>query len=302
MGAKRLRVSAATPSVQPMPTELSVPATNPWDRAAAGWNAQAPLIRAWLGPATVMMLDAAHVEPGARVLDVAAGAGDQTLDAAQRVGTTGEVLATDASAAILEFALANARIAGHPQVRVQQADAQALGLAGRGFDAAISRLGLMFCTAPGDALRCIHDALRPGAWFSALVFAAPEYNPCLTLQLAVARQHAGLPPACPAELCAPGLLMSLGHEAGLRFFLHEAGFVNIAVYRLAAPFRTHSVDRYVEFIQSAASPVIALLAGLSEPQRQAAWADMRQQLAVFATATAWEGPKSLLLLSAQRPI
>jgi ubiquinone/menaquinone biosynthesis C-methylase UbiE len=48
-----------------------------------------------------MMLDLAEVRTGSRVLDVAAGTGDQTILAAQRVGLTGYVLATDISAILL---------------------------------------------------------------------------------------------------------------------------------------------------------------------------------------------------------
>ncbi|MEO7010563.1 MAG: hypothetical protein ABI156_15545, partial [Caldimonas sp.] len=50
-----------------------------WDGAARGWNAHAPDIRAWLGTATEAMLSMAGVSTGGHVLDVAAGAGDQTL-------------------------------------------------------------------------------------------------------------------------------------------------------------------------------------------------------------------------------
>lgn len=53
-----------------------------WQAAAGAWNAWTPVLRAWLGPATDLMLDMARVGPGSRVLDVAAGAGDQTLQAA----------------------------------------------------------------------------------------------------------------------------------------------------------------------------------------------------------------------------
>jgi ubiquinone/menaquinone biosynthesis C-methylase UbiE len=48
-------------------------------------------------PANEMMLDLANLRAGNRVLDVAAGTGDQTLMAARRVGPTGYVLATDLS-------------------------------------------------------------------------------------------------------------------------------------------------------------------------------------------------------------
>jgi ubiquinone/menaquinone biosynthesis C-methylase UbiE len=54
-------------------------------------------LQQWLGPATELMLEMAAVKTGGRVLDVAAGAGDQTLNAAKRVGPDGFVLATDIS-------------------------------------------------------------------------------------------------------------------------------------------------------------------------------------------------------------
>jgi cyclopropane fatty-acyl-phospholipid synthase-like methyltransferase len=57
-----------------------------------------PTLEEWLGQATEVMLDMAEVGPGARVLDVAAGAGGQTIAAAKRVGSTGYVLATDIAA------------------------------------------------------------------------------------------------------------------------------------------------------------------------------------------------------------
>jgi ubiquinone/menaquinone biosynthesis C-methylase UbiE len=68
-----------------------------WDTAAEAWHRWAPTLRAWLGAATERMLDLANVHAGCRVLDVAAGAGDQTLQAAARVGHGGSVLATDLS-------------------------------------------------------------------------------------------------------------------------------------------------------------------------------------------------------------
>ena len=91
------------------------------------------------GPATELMLDLADLQPGGRVLDVAAGTGDQTVLAAQRVGPTGYVLATDLAATMLEIAAQAARDAGLTNVETRVMDAQQLDLAPDSFDAAISR-------------------------------------------------------------------------------------------------------------------------------------------------------------------
>ena len=90
-----------------------------WDAAAAGWNRHTAMIHDWLRDATQTMLDDAHITVGARVLDIAAGAGDQTLDIARRVGAQGWVLATDVSPGILGLAQKNIQAAGLSQVSTQ---------------------------------------------------------------------------------------------------------------------------------------------------------------------------------------
>src|SRR5215475_4624209 len=60
-----------------------------WEAAAQAWDRWDPTLTGWLGAATDQMLDLAGVDTGAAVLDVAAGAGGQTLAAALRVGPTG---------------------------------------------------------------------------------------------------------------------------------------------------------------------------------------------------------------------
>lgn len=277
---------------------------HPWDAAAAGWNHHAALIHYWLHEATQTMLDEARVGPGKRVLDIAAGAGDQTLDIARRVGAKGWVLATDVSPGILALAQHNAKAAGLTQVRTQVADAQSLGLARAGFDAAVCRLGLMFCSSPLAALREIRAALRPQGRFTALVFGPPERNPCLTMTLATARKHAGaahVSATKPANVFEPGTLMSLGKPGLLGALLQTAGFVDVAVHTVSAPFHASSATHYVDFLRSSASPVIEILAPLSAVARQAAWNDMAEQLSVFSTATGWVGPNELLLSSALAP-
>ena len=57
-----------------------------WQTAAEAWYRWTPILQQWLSPATQIMLDMAGVAAGQRVLDVAAGAGDQTIQIASRVG------------------------------------------------------------------------------------------------------------------------------------------------------------------------------------------------------------------------
>ena len=95
-----------------------------WNQAAKGWADSGPKIQQWLADATAAMLAMAAIKPGDRVLDVAAGAGAQTLDIAARVGVAGHVLATDLSPDILERAKAAAADAGYRNVDIRVSDGE----------------------------------------------------------------------------------------------------------------------------------------------------------------------------------
>lgn len=62
------------------------------------------------GAATQQMLEAAKLQPEDQILDIAAGTGDQSRQAAQQVRPEGSVLATDISQEMLDVA---ARLAQH---------------------------------------------------------------------------------------------------------------------------------------------------------------------------------------------
>ena len=266
-----------------------------WDAAAQGWHDNGPQVRAWLHGATAALLDAAGVQAGARVLDVAAGAGDQTLDIAHRVGPQGHVLATDLSPQIVALGAAASRSAALHQVAWRVADAQALGLEGAGFDAAVCRLGLMFCPQPALALRAVHAALRPGARAAVLVFDRPEGNPCITALARVARRHA--PGTVSGDPFAPGTLLSLGRPGLLAQLMGDSGFEDVRVGALEAPFLLPSVRHYIHFLQSAAAPVIALWRLLPPAAQQAAWEELAAELSAFTETDFWCGPNRLLLAS-----
>jgi ubiquinone/menaquinone biosynthesis C-methylase UbiE len=285
----------------------------PWDAAAAGWNHHAAMIHDWLQPATLMMLDEARIKLGSRVLDLAAGAGDQTIDIAHRVGSEGRVVATDISPAILALAQKNAQIAGLKQITTLIADAQSLGLAGADFDAAVCRLGLMFCRSPLVALTEIRAALRSKGRFSAVVFDEPAQNPCLTIALTTARKHAGLvnlgsikipanvAPQVSKDVFEPGTLMSLGKPGLFEELLKITGYIDVTARHISAPFHASSVEHYIDFLRSSASPVIEILAPLSATAQKCAWADMTEQLRIFSSKSGWDGPNELILCSATAP-
>ncbi len=268
-----------------------------WDAAADGWNGQAQHIRRWLGVATEAMLDMAAIGPGMRVLDVAAGTGDQSCDIARRVGPEGAVLATDLSPRMLAAAAINLRAAGCEGASTLLADGEALGLDDANFDAALCRLGLMFFVDPMRGLQNIRRALRPGGRFSAMVFSGPSANPCIDIVVSIAMHRAGLP---EQAFDRPGGLMSLGKPGLIGDLFGSAGFVDVEVRRIDAPLRLASVDEYLAFLRTAAGPIVTILGRIDESSRQAAWDEIAEALAGFASSDGWEAPTELLLAAGAR--
>ena len=269
-----------------------------WESAASAWHEWGPAIEDWLGAATERMLDDAGVSTGTRVLDVAAGAGGQTLTAARRVGPAGHVLATDISPAILAYAAATAGAAGLTQVATLEADGEALsGVPDASFDAAISRVGLIYFPDRHRALTEILRTLRPGGRVSSVVYSTPDRNGFFAIPVGIIRRVAGLPAPAPG---LPGPF-SMG-TPGVAEALHaEAGFVDVTVTAVPSPVRLPSAAECVRFEQESFGALHQMLAGVDHAAREAAWREIEEALTAYDDGTAFVGPCEMLVVSATRP-
>ena len=204
-----------------------------WESAAEPGTAGARSLDRWLGPSTEAMLDMAGVAPGSRVLDVAAGAGEQSLAAARRAGPKGHVLATDISPAILAYASAAAAKAGICATwrRGSSTARRHEELPAASFDAAISRVGLIYFPDQERALAGICHALQAGGRFAAIVYSTPDRNAFFSIPVGIIRRRAKLGPPLPGQ---PGPF-SLGADGVLAATLEKAGFRSVEVRRIDSP-------------------------------------------------------------------
>src|SRR4051812_3271445 len=118
------------------------------------------------------LLRAARLSPGQRVLDVATGTGVAAELAAQAVGDSGHVVATDLFPAMLDKA--RERLGGLPYVSFVVEDGQALTFPDEGFDAVLCAMGLMLFPDPARGLAEFRRVLRRGRWAAASVNTTPE--------------------------------------------------------------------------------------------------------------------------------
>ena len=268
-----------------------------WEEAADAWHRWAPALEAWLGGATERMLDLAAVAPGSRVLDVAAGAGGQSLVAARRAGPEGSVLATDISPAILAFAAAEASRAGLTNLQTQEVDGEELDLEPGSFDAAISRVGLIYFPDQQAALQRIRRALRPGGRFATITYTTADRNGFFSVPIGIVRQRAQLPPPLPGQ---PGPF-SLGAPGVLEETLTKAGFVDVEVQTVDAPLRFPTAADLFAFERESFGALHQMLSGLDEAGRAAAWDEIARALEQFAGPDGVVAPCELLVGGGRRP-
>ncbi len=264
-----------------------------WEDAAEAWHHWGPTLEAWLGEATERMLDAAAVTEGARVLDVAAGAGGQTLAVARRVGTGGRVVATDISPTILTYAAKQAADQGLTNVDTVEADAEDLSsLTDGSFDAVISRLGLIYLPDQVGALKGMRAALRPGGRLAAIVYSTPDRNDFFSGPVSVIRRRAGLPAPGPG---LPGPF-SLGGPGVAEEALTAAGFRDVAVEAVDAPLLLPSAAECLRFERESFGALHQMLAGVQPQEREHVWAEVEDGLRQFETPTGFAGPCELLVV------
>jgi ubiquinone/menaquinone biosynthesis C-methylase UbiE len=262
-----------------------------WQTAAEAWNRWGPFIDQWLGTATEMLLDLADIHIGSRVLDVAAGAGGQTLTVARRIGPSGYVLATDISSNILDFAASNARVADLTNVETRVLDGENLDVEPEAFDAVISRVGLIYFPNQQKALSGMRRALKPGGRVAAIVYTTAENNTFFSLPVSIIRRRAQLPPPLPGQ---PGPF-SLGTPGVLEEAYRQAGFRDIQTRLVPAPLNLSSADECVRFERESFGALHQMLAGVSEAERESVWEEIASALRQFETADGFVGPCEMLV-------
>lgn len=268
-----------------------------WEDYAAGWNDWAALLESWLGPATARMLDLAGVETASRVLDVAAGAGGQSIAAGRRVGPDGTVLATDLSPAILQHAARAAELAGLKNVATLELDGEHLRqLPAGSFDAAISRVGLIYFPDRQQALTGIHHALCSGGRFATVTYSTAASNGFFSLPVSIIRERAKLPAPAAGQ---PGPF-SLADPEVLERDLTQAGFHDIVIEVIDAPVRLPSAAECVRFERESFGALHQMLGALSSDDQDDVWSEIATALARYDTADGFLGPCELLIAGATR--
>jgi len=279
-----------------MSDELKERTRRQWQAIAPAWDRWTPVLERWLAPLTEAMLSAAAIAPGQRVLDIAAGAGEPSLTIARRVGPSGGVVSTDISEAILGYAAARAAAAGLDNVETHVMDGEDLDLPDGSFDAAVSRLGIIYFPDRPRAVREMRRILRPGGRIAIGGISDPAANPFSVVTFAIIARRLGLPRPDPD---APGPY-SLGSEAVMRKVLAEAGFEGDRADIVDAPLELGSAEDAAS-LQLEAFGFEGMLGTLSPTERDETRAEIVDALRRFESGGHFRSPARFIVGSGSRP-
>jgi enediyne biosynthesis protein CalE5 len=250
------------------PAEFRDTQREQWDVAAPGWKKWSEWLDAHAGPVSARLVEMARIEPGNRVLDVAAGYGEPAMTAARKAGPDGTVIATDISAEMLAYGRERAADAGVGNLEFMEADASALDFPAESFDAAVSRWGIIFEPDGEGAAARVRGFLKPGSQMAISSWGTPERVPMIARPMQTAMKLLDVPPPPPGT---PGPLSRPTPEA-IGGLLEGGGFSDVQVEDLEITFEWRSPEEFGVYIKDIIAPIRRMVEAHPKDVQEEAWA------------------------------
>lgn len=206
------------------------------------------------------LLDAADLQPGQRVLDVACGPGIPSLMAAPLVATGGIVTGIDLAPGMVDIAKKKAKERGLNNVTFQEGDAEELPFPDDSFDVVLCNHGLVHTT---DRLKALHEMRRvlkkTSGTLALSVWSTPDRAIVIGI---VAKTIRELWPAA----VVPGAPMwfDFGVQGVLEKALSDAGFHDIRTMRHNVALEVGNTEEYWDMVVGISGRLQILLKNIPE--------------------------------------
>ncbi|HUE54552.1 MAG TPA: class I SAM-dependent methyltransferase [Candidatus Udaeobacter sp.] len=269
------------------------------DRTVAAWRKWHSQIAAFTRGATDALVEAAHLRPGQRVLELACGVGDPALSIAAEIAPSGSVTATDLGPGMMSLAEELARKKGLTNIEFREANAESLPFPDASYDRLTCRFGIMFFPDLPRALRECFRVLKPGGRAVFVAWGKKE-QPFFTTTAGIVLKHVPAPPP-PPDPDGPSLFM-FGERGRLRRALETAGFSNLhEEYRIIAGRWASTAEKYWEQFTEVAAPFRPLIDQLPPEKLAQAKTEILTSLNKFWNGKELNMPLEIVIGSGTRP-
>ncbi len=252
-------------SDQPDPDTRRAEMRERWEQAAPGWGRQAEHTREVGMPVSTWMIEQVSLQPGQRLLELAAGPGDTGFLASELIKPGGTLICSDVSEGMLEVARRRSKKFGVENVEFKQLELEWIDLPAASVDAVLCRWGFMLCLDPAAAMRESRRVLAPGGRIALAVWDVPEENPWATV-FTRALIEEGF--ASPPDPNAPGMF-ALAEPGKVQGMLEDAGFIDVLVEPVDVHRLYESFDEFWGETLDLSRMLAEALEPLSDDQRAA---------------------------------
>lgn len=258
-----------------------------WDKAAEyyedSWHAQ-------LKPAHDLLIEVSKIQPSESILDIAAGTGLNTFNMVEKVGPSGNVLATDISDEMVKIGNSIVRSKRISNVIFERMDAENLSCDNNTFNLVTCALGLMYFPDPDAALAEMHRVLQNGGravvvvWGSRKKCGWSEIFPIVD-----ARVNTDV---CP-------MFFNLGESEVLKYPFKNAGFKNISLQKIETKLIYESSEEACQ-ASFLGGPVAMAYSRFKESTKNEAKIEYIKSIEPFKTKNGYEIPGEFVICTGEK--
>ena len=192
-----------------------------WRESAPYWAKHAAMVRAMFAPITNALIEAAAIEEGDAVLDVAGGSGEPSITIAEELGSS--VVFTDPIAEMVVASRSQTRLRQITNIEFAQSASEALPFRTSTFDVVVCRLGIMLFPEPAASVLEMLRVVRRDGRLAFAVWSKRSSNPFFHVVADIVSRYIESPPEDPG---APGAFR-FAERGKLAELLTNAGAIDV---------------------------------------------------------------------------